>query len=170
MVALGAQEMVDLWQRHVFAEFVQKDPEAALATMTEDAHVLLIPVGLGGWGKDGVRRFYAESFIPNIPPDIAPLPISQTVGTDRLVEEAIYRFTHTIAMDWMLPGIAPTNKPVELALVGIIEFRDGKIASEHLYWDQASVLAQLGIIPADTPAVGGSEGNRRLRELVQPHG
>lgn len=170
MVDLSAQEMVDLWQQHVFAEFVQKDPEAALATMTEDAHVLLIPSGLGGWGKEGVRRFYAESFIPSIPPDITPLPISQTVGTDRLVEEAIYRFTHTIAMDWMLPGIAPTNKPVELVLVGIIEFRHGKIASEHLYWDQASVLAQLGVIPAGTPGVGGSESNRRLRELVGPPG
>lgn len=170
MVALSAEEMVGLWQQHTFAEFVQKDPEAALATMTEDAHVLLVPAGLGGWGKDGVRRFYAESFIPNIPADLVPLPISQTVGKDRLIEEALYRFTHTIEMNWMLPGIAPTNKPVELAMVGIIEFRDGKIASEHLYWDQASILAQLGIIPAATPAVGGTEANRRLRELVEARG
>lgn len=165
MVALSAEEMVKVWQQHVFAEFVQKDPEAALATMTDDAHVLLIPSGLGGRGKDEVRRFYAGSFIPNIPPDISAVPVSQTIGADRLVEEAIYRFTHTIAMDWMLPGIPPTNKPVELALVGIIHFRDGKIASEHLYWDQASVLVQLGVIPADTPGIGGNEGNRQLDAL-----
>lgn len=167
MTALSAEEMVNLWQQHTFAEFVQKDPEAALATMTEDAHVLLIPSGLGGWGKEGVRRFYAGSFIPNIPPDLSAVPLSQTVGADRLVEEALYRFTHTIAMDWMLPGIPPTHRTVELAMVGIIEFRDGKIASEHLYWDQASVLVQLGVIPADTPGIGGHEANRRLRGLVE---
>jgi len=165
MVALDARAMVDLWQQHVYAEFVLKDPEAALATMTEDAYVLMVPLGIGGFGKEGVRRFYTDSFIPNIPPDITPTPISQTVGQNRLVEEALYRFTHTIAMEWMLPGIPPTNKPVELVIVGIIEFRDDKIAGEHLHWDQASVLAQLGIIPT-TPATGGSDPNRRLRELV----
>lgn len=159
---------MDLWQQHVLAEFVHKDAEAALATMTDDTHVLLVPAGVGGFGKDDVRRFYTESFIPHVPPDLVPLPISQTVGTDRLVEEAVYRFTHSIAMDWMLPGIAPTHRPVELAMVGVIEFRDGKIASEHLYWDQASVLLQLGVIPADTPAVGGHEGARRLRAMVEP--
>jgi carboxymethylenebutenolidase len=169
-MSLSAQEMIDLWQQHTYTEFVQKDAEGALATMTEDSHVLVIPVGLGAWGKAEVRRFYAEAFLPNIPPDMMPLPISQTVGTDRLVDEALYRFTHTIAMEWMLPGIAPTNRPVELAIVVIVEFRDGKIAGEHLYWDQASLLAQLGVIPATTPAVGGSEGNRQLRELVERRG
>lgn len=165
MATLDARSMLDIWQQHTYAEFVLKDPEAALATMTDDAHVLLVPAGQGGFGKEDVRRFYAGSFIPNIPPDLAPTPISQTIGQDRLVEEAIYRFTHTIAMDWMLPGIPPTNKPVELAMVGIIAFRDGKIVSEHLYWDQASILAQLGIIPATTPGVGGSEGIGHLRGL-----
>ena len=166
MATLSAEEMAGLWQQHVIAEFVHKDIEAALSTMTEDAHVLCVPPGTGGWGKDGVRKFYGE-FIPAVPPDFQSVPISQTVGTNRLVEEAVYRFTHTLAMDWMLPGIPATHRSVEVALVGIIEFRDGKIASEHLYWDQATLLAQLGVIPT-LPAVGGAEAHRRLRGLVEP--
>lgn len=165
MATLSAEEMVGLWQQHTMAEFVHKDVEAALSTMTEDAHVLCVAAGTGGFGKEGVRKFYGE-FIPAVPPDFMPLPISQTVGGSRLVEEAIYRFTHSIAMDWMLPGVPATHKPVELALVGIIEFRDGKIASEHLYWDQATLLAQLGIVPA-MPAIGSLEAHRRMRELVE---
>ena len=162
------QAMVDLWQKHLFAEFVTKNVEDALATMTEDAHVLHIPVLTGGVGKDEVRTFYTHSFIPQIPPDIASTLVSQTIGHNRLVEEAVYTFTHTLAMEWMLPGIAPTGKRVEVAVVGIIQFRDGKIEFEHLYWDQASVLVQLGLLDARTPAVVGVESARKILDMTLP--
>jgi carboxymethylenebutenolidase len=77
-------------------------------------------------------------------------PLSRTIGTDQLVDEMVVRFTHTVEMDWMLPGIPPTGKRVEVALDVIVHFRDGKLAHEHIYWDQASVLAQLGLIDATT--------------------
>ena len=162
------QAMLALWQHHVYAEFVTKKVEDALDTMTEDTHVLHIPVLTGAFGKDNVRAFYSQSFIPQIPPDIESTLVSQTIGQDRLVEEAVYRFTHTIAMDWMLPGIAPTGKQVEVAVVGIIHFRDDKIASEHLYWDQASVLVQLGLLDAHTPATTGVQSARKVVELISP--
>jgi carboxymethylenebutenolidase len=156
--------LLAIWQQHVFAEFVSKDVEAALATMTEDAHVLLVPVGTGGRGKEGVRIFYGTSFIPSIPPDLVATPISQTIGTDYLVEEAVHAFTHTIPMEWMIPGVPPTGKRVEVAVVGIIKFRDGKVAHEHLYWDHASVLAQLGILHAHALPILGAESARNVLE------
>ncbi len=161
----SAKQILDTWQRHTLAEFVHKDVDAALATMTDDAYVLLVPPALGGVGKVGVRSFYAERFIPQIPPDLVPTPISQTIGQHRLVEEAVYRFTHSIVMDWMLPGVPPTGKVVEMAVVGIITFRDGLVASEHLYWDQASVLLQLGLLERGELPIVGAEAARRVLEL-----
>jgi len=160
------QAMGDLWHRHVLAEFVTKNVEDALETMTQDAHVLLIPVLTGGVGKDEVRKFYSHHFIPQMPPDMESILVSQTIGDDRLVEEAIYKFTHSMAMEWMLPGIAPTGKRIEVAVVGIIHFREDKIAHEHLYWDQASVLVQLGLLDADTPAVAGVASARKLLDPI----
>src|SRR4028119_826817 len=113
--------------------------------MVEDTYVNNIPVMTGGVGKAAVGEFYSKDFIPQIPPDLELVPISRTIGTDQLVDEMVAKFTHTIQMDWILPGVAPTGKRVEVPVVGIIRFRDGKIAHEHLYWDQASVLVQLGL-------------------------
>jgi len=82
-------------------------------------------------------------------PDTDLVPISGTIGTDRLVDETIVRFTHTIEMEWMLPGIAPTGRRVECPIVAIVTFRDGKLSNEHVHWDQASVPVQLGLLDAD---------------------
>jgi carboxymethylenebutenolidase len=129
--------------------------EDALATMVEDAYVNDIPVMTGGVGKPALREFYSKYFITKMPPDIELILISRTIGTDQLVDEMLVKFTHPVQMDWMLPGIAPTGKRVEVAVVGIVQFRDGKLAHEHLYWDQASVLVQLGLLdPGTLPVVG----------------
>jgi carboxymethylenebutenolidase len=125
--------------------------------MVEDAYVNHVPVMTGGMGHAELRQFYAMHFIPKMPPDIEMTPLSRTIGTDQLVDEMVVRFTHTVEMDWMLPGIAPTGKRVEVALVVIVHFRDGKLAHEHIYWDQASVLAQLGLIDAATLPVCGAD-------------
>ena len=91
------------------------------------------------------------------------LPVSRTVGVDRLVDEMIFRFTHTSAIDWMLPGIAPTGRLVEVPLVAIVQFRDGKVAHEHIYWDQASVLVQIGRLdPQGLPVAGGETAHKVL--------
>lgn len=155
--------LLTVWQQHTYAEFVTKDVEAALATMTEDAHVLLIPVGTGGHGKAAVRTFYGTSFIPGIPPDLVATPISQILSADYVVDEAVYTFSHTLPMEWMIPGIAPTGKHVEVAVASLIKFHDGKVAHEHLYWDQASVLVQLGLLdPNNLPILGARSARNVL--------
>ena len=126
------QALSDLWDEHVRNEFVIKDADAALDTMTPDACVNHVPVLTGGVGKDELREFYSKHFIPKMPADTEIVPISRTIGSERLVDEMIIRFTHTIEIDWMLPGLAPTGKRVEIATVAIIQFRDGKLFNEHI--------------------------------------
>jgi carboxymethylenebutenolidase len=159
-----AQEFLqELWEEHLRHEFGTHNVEDALATMVEDAYVNHIPVMTGGVGKPALREFYSKYFIPQIPPDLELVPISRTIGTDQLVDEMVGKFTHTIRMDWMLPGIAPTGKRVEVPVVAIIRFRDGKLAHEHIYWDQASVLVQLGLLnPGTLPVVGIDSARKAL--------
>jgi len=151
-----AQERLSqLWEEHVRYEFATRNADDTLATMVEDAYVNHIPVLTGGSGQDELREFYSRHFIPQMPPDTEMTPVSRTIGGDQLVDEMIFKFTHTISMDWMLPGIPPTGKRVEVPLVAIVRFRDGKLAHEHIYWDQASVLVQIGLLdPAKLPVVG----------------
>lgn len=146
-----------LWQQHTDHEFVTRDTEATLATMVEDAYVNHIPVLTGGRGKDALRAFYSNDFIPKMPPDTTLTPVSRTVGEDQLVDEMIFSFTHTQEMPWMLPGVAPTNRQVKIPLVAIVKFRDGKLAHEHIYWDQASVLKQIGLLTDPSLPVRGVE-------------
>jgi carboxymethylenebutenolidase len=158
------QGLNDLWEEHLRDEFATKDTSATLQTMVPDAYVNHIPVMTGGVGREQLGEFYSRHFIPKMPPDTEIVPISRTIGTERLVDEMIFRFTHTIEMDWMLPGIAATGKRVECALVVIVHFRDGKLAHEHIYWDQASVLVQLGLLDASRLPVAGSETARKLAD------
>src|SRR5262249_4006945 len=136
--------------------------------MVPDAHVNHIPVMTGGVGREALREFYSRHFIPKMPSDTEIIPISRTIGTDQLVDEMVFRFTHTIEMDWMLPGIPPTGKRVEVPLVAIVHFRDGKLAHEHIYWDQASVLAQLGLLDPQALPVIGSDTARKVVDPSLP--
>jgi carboxymethylenebutenolidase len=164
-----AQEFLqELWEKHLGYEFGTHSTEDALATMVEDAYVNHIPIMTGGVGKPALREFYSKYFIPQMPPDIELIPISRTIGTDQLVDEMMAKFTHTVQMDWMLPGIAPTGKLVEVAVVGIVQFRDGKLAHEHLYWDQASVLVQLGLLDPGTLPVVGVDSARKVLDPNLP--
>jgi carboxymethylenebutenolidase len=153
----------DLWEEHIRCEFVTRNAEDTLVTMVADAYVNHIPVMTGGVGRDQLREFYSRRFIPQMPPDTEMTPISRTIGDDRVVDEMVFRFTHTIRMDWMLPGVAPTGKRVEIPLVVVVRFRDGKLAHEHIYWDQASVLVQLGLLdPAVLPVAGRETARKAL--------
>lgn len=161
---MSPSELSEIWRRHTEHEFATRDTEATLATMVDDAYVNHIPVLTGGRGKDELRAFYANDFIPVMPPDTKLHPISRTIGRDQLVDEMIFSFTHTCEMPWMLPGVAPTGKRVEIPLVAIVRFRDGKLAHEHIYWDQASVLRQIGLLPDSNLPVRGVETARRVAE------
>jgi SnoaL-like polyketide cyclase. len=165
----AAQETLrQLWEEHVQYEFSTRNTDDTLATMVDDAYVNHIPVLTGGVGRDELREFYSNRFIPQMPPDTEMTPVSRTIGEDQLVDEMVFKFTHTIRMDWMLPGVAPTGKHVEVPLVAIVRFREGKLAHEHIYWDQASVLVQIGLIdPAKLP-VAGVESARKVLDPALP--
>lgn len=155
-------DLSKLWEEHTAHEFLTRDTEATLETMVEDAYVNHIPVLTGGSGKSALRDFYSKDFIPSMPPDTKLTPISRTVGENQLVDEMIFSFTHTQEMPWMLPGVLPTNRHVEVPLVAIVRFRDGKLAHEHIYWDQASVLKQIGLITDPGLPVRGAETARKV--------
>lgn len=165
---MTVEEIEALWAEHVRYEFETANTEDTLATMVDDAYVNHIPVLTGGIGKADLRAFYARHFIPQMPADTEMVPLSRTVGQDRLVDEMIFRFTHDVRMDWMLPGVPPTGRRVEVALVAIVQFRDGKLAHEHIYWDQASVLVQLGLINPDGLPVNGAEAARKAQDPTLP--
>jgi carboxymethylenebutenolidase len=135
-----------LWNDHLDGEFVSKDVEATLATMTDDASVDHIPVHTGGHGKDALRAFYRDVFIPSWPDDLQQIPINRVVGDGQIVDEIRTRFTHDRRMDWFLPGVLPTHRVVDIDIIVVVQFRDGKIACERIYWDQATVLRQVGLL------------------------
>jgi carboxymethylenebutenolidase len=152
-----------LWEEHLQYEFGTHSTEDALATMVEDAYVNHIPVMTGGVGKPALREFYSKYLIPQMPPDTELTLISRTIGTDQLVDEMVAKFTHTVWMEWILPGVAPTGKRVEVPVVAIVQFRDGKLAHEHIYWDQASVLVQVGLLdPGTLPVVGVDSARKAI--------
>ena len=157
------QTMLATWNQHTYAEFVLKDADAALATMTEDPYVFMISSGTARVGRAAVREFYAHHFLPQIPPDLEITSLSQTFGDDRFVEEMVVRFTHSIEMVWILPGLRPTGRTAEFVLAAIIQFQDGKVANEHLYWDQATVLSQLGVLDHPAAAAGVGSAARLLK-------
>ena len=162
------QKLKEVWEEHMKCEFATKSVDDTMATMIEGGHVNHVPTMTGGQGLKAIRDFYTRFFIPQMPPDTKTTPISRTIGDTQIVDEMIFEFTHTVPMDWMLPGIAPTGKRVEVALVAIIGFREGKVSHEHIYWDQACVLVQLGLLDASRLPVAGSESAAKVRHPSLP--
>lgn len=158
----------DRWEEHIRDEFTTRDTTATMDTMVSDAYVNHVPVLTGGVGREQLSEFYSRHFIPKMPPDAEIVPVSRTIGSERLVDEMIFRFTHTLEMDCMLPGIAPTGKKVECGLVVIVHFRDGKLSSEHIYWDQACVLVQLGLLESSRLPVAGVESAKKVADHSLP--
>lgn len=164
-------------------EFVAKDVDATMSTMVAEPYVNHIPTMTGGIGYKDLHRFYRDYFIPGNPPSLKMKLLSRTVGTDRVVDEMYMSFRHTQIMPWLLPDVEPTNRDVEVALVVIVCIRGGKLYHEHIYWDQASVLVQTGLLdpklvlggtgPGQLPVVDGAgarkvvdESSVRSNELI----
>jgi carboxymethylenebutenolidase len=167
MTDLSAEQQarLALFQKHVAAELAG-DLETTMATMTEDPYLINIPTMVGGMGREGVRAFYKDHLVGKFfPPDVKMTNISSTVGNDRIVDELVVSFTHTRVIDWLLPDVPPTGKPVEVAFVVVAGVKDGRISHEHVYWDQASVLVQVGLLERTGLPVVGAENARRIRDL-----
>ena len=162
-------DLAAVFDDHVAAEFVTMDLDATMATMTHDPYVNHVPVMTGGVGFEGVRRFYGDHFIGKWPQDTEITPVSRTVGEDQVVDELVLSFTHDIDMPQLLPGVAPTGRHVQLPFCVVVGFEDGKVAHEHIYWDQASLLVQIGLLdPAELPVTGAEQAANVLDARANP--
>jgi carboxymethylenebutenolidase len=162
-------DMAGVFDQHVAAEFVERDLDAAMATMADDPYVYHVPVMTGGVGFDAVRRFYGHHFIGKWPTDTTLTPVSRTVGADQVVDEIVLSFTHDIEMDAILPGVAPTGKAVRLAVCVVVKFDGGRVAHEHIYWDHASLLVQVGLLDrGELPITGGEQVENLLDPGARP--
>jgi carboxymethylenebutenolidase len=160
----GSPNLSDLFDRHVSLEFEAKDADATMQTMARDPTVIHVPVMTGGRGTEELHAFYRDWFIPSWPEDVEIEPLSRTVGQERVVDEFIVRCTHSREMPFWLPGIAPTGRRVEVPTVVVMSFDGDRVASEHIYWDQASLLVQVGLLDPGTLPVAGSVQARALTQ------
>ena len=156
-----AYDLEALWEKHVNYEFTTRDADLTMGTMVAEPYVNHIPTMTGGVGYRDLRRFYAEFFIGANPPDTAQLSVSRTQGARQIVDELVFSFTHDRRIEWLLPGVEPTGRHVRFGLVGVVRFRGDKLCHEHIYWDQATVLAQIGLIdPARLPVLGAEAADK----------
>ncbi len=156
-----------IFDEHVADEFVAKDVAATMATMIAEPFVNHVPTMMGGVGGRAVADFYRRYFVGHWPADTEIIPVSRTVGTDKVVDEMIMNFTHDVAMETFLPGVAPTGRPVRLPVVVVMGFEAGKVAFERIYWDQASLLVQVGLLDETTlPVTGAAQAEKVLDKDV----
>ncbi|KAF8560286.1 NTF2-like protein [Imleria badia] len=158
-----------LWDMHTYYEFAERDASKTMTTMVETPYVNHVPTMTGGVGHDELARFYKYHFTTVTLADFELITLSRTIGSDRIVDEMIFKCSHTSEIDYFIPGIPPTGRQLEIAMVGIVAFRGDKLFFEHLYWDQASVLVQLGILdPTNLPIAGVEIARKVLDPFGQP--
>jgi carboxymethylenebutenolidase len=156
-----------LWERHTYYEFGERDVPKTMATMVAEPYVNHVPTMTGGVGQEALAAFYRDHFVNSNPKDTRLIPVSRTIGIDRVVDEVLFCFTHDVEIPWMLPGVEPTGRYVEVPLVAIVAFRGDKLYHEHIYWDQASVLAQIGLLdPAELPIAGVETAKKLIDETL----
>jgi carboxymethylenebutenolidase len=165
---MADHDLVALWEAHCRCEFETRDVDATMATMVSEPYVNHIPTMTGGVGHDQLKRFYKYHFIGVNPPDFTLNLASRTIGESRIVDEFIVHFTHTTEIDWMLPGIAPTGREVQVPVVAIVQFEGDKLVHEHIYWDQASVLMQIGKLDPGGLPIAGADAARKVVDKTLP--
>jgi carboxymethylenebutenolidase len=159
-------DIASVFDEHVAAEFAARDLDATMATMSDEPYVLHLPPLTGGVGFEGVRGFYGAHFIGKWPADTQITPVSRTIGEDQVVDELVVSFTHDVEMDAIVPGVPATGRSVRLPFCVVVKFEGRKVAHEHIYWDQASLLVQLGLLdPSGLPVTGAEQADN----VVDPH-
>jgi len=140
------EDLVKLWDEHVSKEFVKRDLDETMATMSDDPYIKIIPVNIDRRGKEAVRSFYGDILIPSLPDDLHATLLNRVIGDKHVVDEIRFSLTHSKRMDWLIPNVPATNKRVELDHIVVVEFSGDKVAGETVYWDQATVLRQVGLL------------------------
>jgi carboxymethylenebutenolidase len=167
-LAYAEKSITSLWDKHLESEFAHKSPEEALATMTDNPRVTIVSTMVGGRGTEELRTFYAKHFLNQLPPDLEVTSLSRTVGANRVVDELVLKFTHSVQMDWVLPGVPPTGKHIEFAMVVVVYTENGRISAENLYWDTASIMRQAGLITDPKLPILGAEHARNMLNHTAP--
>jgi carboxymethylenebutenolidase len=156
-----------LWDLHCYYEFATRDVDAILPTMVTEPYVNHVPTMTGGVGHDELKRFYKYHFVNANPADTRLIPVSRTIGADRIVDEFVLCATHDREIDWLLPGLEPTGKYFEIPMLAVVCFRGDKLYNEHIYWDQASVLVQIGVLdPKGLPVAGIDTAKKMVNESL----
>ncbi|MGR3910553.1 dienelactone hydrolase family protein [Burkholderia sp. SR8] len=156
-----------LWERHCYYEFATRDVDAIMPTMVAEPYVNHVPTMTGGVGHDQLKRFYKHHFVNANPEDTKLIPVSRTIGADRIVDEFVFCATHDREIDWLLPGLEPTGKYFEVPMLAVVCFRGDKLYNEHIYWDQASVLVQIGVLnPTGLPVAGIQTAKKMIDETL----
>lgn len=167
-LSVAQQAMIQLLQEHMDAELAG-DLETTMSTMSAEPHLNHVPTMAGGVGADGVRAFYRDHLVGQFfCPDVQFQSVSRTVGADTIVEEIFISFTHTTMVAFVLPGVAPTGRKIEMAAVVVVGFDGNRISHEHIYWDQASVLVQAGLLDPTGLPVCGTDAARKLLDPRMP--
>ncbi|WP_248324513.1 MULTISPECIES: dienelactone hydrolase family protein [unclassified Caballeronia] len=157
-----------LWEQHCYFEFATRDVDAVMPTMVAEPYVNHVPTMTGGVGYDELKRFYRYHFVHSNPADTKLIPVSRTIGADRIVDEFVFCATHDREIDWLLPGLAPTGRYFEVPMLAVVRFRGDKLYNEHIYWDQASVLVQIGVLDPTGLPVAGRETARKMIDETLP--
>ncbi|MDR5856344.1 dienelactone hydrolase family protein [Caballeronia sp. LZ062] len=157
-----------LWEQHCYFEFATRDVDAVMPTMVAEPYVNHVPTMTGGVGYDELKRFYTYHFVHANPQDTKLIPVSRTIGADRIVDEFVFCATHDREIDWLLPGLAPTGRYFEVPMLAVVRFRGDKLYNEHIYWDQASVLVQIGVLDPTGLPVAGRETARKMLDETLP--
>ena len=161
-------DLVALFEAHVRHEFETRDVDATMATMIDEPYVNHVPTLAGGVGHDMLKRFYKYHFVDQNSRERSSTPVSETIGPDRIVLETVVRFRHDQVLDRYFPGIEPTGKIVEIPTLLLVRFRGDRVCHEHIYWDQASALKQIGALDADGLPVASTEAAAKVLDETRP--
>jgi len=142
-----------IWEEHTYWEFGNRSVEHTMATMVQEPYVNHVPTMTGGIGRKALTDFYTNQFIFANPADTELELISRTVGIDRVIDEFIFKLTHDCVVPWLVPGIPPTHKRIAIPMTSVVNIRGDRLYHEHIAWDQATVLNQLGLLPEYLPYV-----------------
>lgn len=167
-LAPGEKATNALWEKHLESEFAHKDPDAALRTMTDNPRVTVVPTMVGGKGVPELHNFYARHFLNQLPPDMEVTSVSRTVGQGRVVDELVLKFTHSVQMDWVLPGVPPTGRRIEFAMVVVVYTEGDRISAENIYWDMGSIMRQAGLLNDPKLPILGAEHARNMLSHTAP--
>nr|XP_031864425.1 uncharacterized protein CI109_000339 [Kwoniella shandongensis]KAA5531497.1 hypothetical protein CI109_000339 [Kwoniella shandongensis] len=135
-----------IWEEHTGHEFFTRSVAKTMGTMVAQPYVNHVPTITGGVGRRDLTAFYRDHFIFSNPRDTVQTMVSRCVGLDRIAEEFTFSFTHDQMVDWLLPGVPPTGKQINIPMNAFVSIRGDRLYHEHISWDQATAYRQVGLL------------------------